>query len=371
MGAFNQLGGKVREKNAKRVFCICDAGVKSTGMADRVKNILNKEGIDAQIYDGVLPDTPNRVVEEAGEKANAFEADMILGIGGGSSLDTAKAVTVLRDNPAPVSQYYISNGGSFKWITPLVLIPTASGTGSEVTLMSVIHDADSDAKEAVMRSADLAIVDPELTVTVPPEITASTALDALAHAIEAYTSLGHSPNSDMQALEAIRLIGEYLVPAYTDGQNMEARSSLAFASNIAGMAFNDASVHFGHAAAHELGIRFHIPHGVACALTLPVVIHFVADIMPERIRKIAEVFGMKHAEESTDVETENYVITSIMDLMRTVSIRSLKERGLKREQVMGCARGAVEKNAFIVASPRKVTVPVMEKLLEQMYMMYE
>lgn len=370
-GALSELGEKAKEMDVKHVFCICDAGVKSTGMADRIRDILAKEGIDTCVFDGVLPDAPNRIVEEAGKIANDFLADMILGIGGGSSLDTAKSVAVLRDNPAPISQYYLSKGGKFQMNTPLVLIPTASGTGSEVTAMSVIHDEHSNAKEAVMRPADLAIVDPELTVTAPPGITAATALDALAHAVEAYTSLGHSPNSDMQALEAIRLIGEYLVPAYTDGSNMEARTKLAFASNIAGMAFNDASVHFGHAAAHELGIRFHIPHGVACALTLPVVIHFSADVMPERIRKIAEALGMKNAAGVTADEAETFAIATITDLMRTVKVRSLKEQGLKKEEVMGCARGAVEKNAFIVASPKEVTIPVMEKLLEEMYVMYE
>ena len=237
--------------------------------------------------------------------------------------------------------------------------------------MSVIHDEHSDAKEAVMRPGDLAIVDPELTVTAPPGVTASTALDAMSHAVEAYTSAGHTPNSDMQALEAIRLIHDNLKTAYEDGKNLEARTNLAFASNIAGMAFNDASVHFGHAAAHELGIRFHMPHGVACALTLPEVVHFAGDVMPDRVKKIAEALGMKDAAKSTAAEGEKYAIGRIKDLMKAVGIKSMKEQGLTLEDVKSCAKGAVEKNAFIAASPKEVTVPVMEKLLEEMYALYE
>lgn len=370
-GALEQLGTKAKELKATHVFCICDAGVRTTGMADHVKDILEKEGIETCIFDGVLPDAPNEMVEEAGRKANGFGADMVLGIGGGSSLDTAKSVAVLCDNPAPLSQYYLSQGGTFQMKTPLVLIPTASGTGSEVTIMSVIHDEHSDAKEAVMRPGDLAIVDPELTVTAPPGVTASTALDAMSHAVEAYTSAGHTPNSDMQALEAIRLIHDNLKTAYEDGKNLEARTNLAFASNIAGMAFNDASVHFGHAAAHELGIRFHMPHGVACALTLPEVVHFAGDVMPDRVKKIAEALGMKDAAKSTAAEGEKYAIKSIKDLMKAVGIKSMKEQGLTLEDVKSCAKGAVEKNAFIAASPKEVTVPVMEKLLEEMYALYE
>lgn len=371
VGALEQLGKKAKEMKASRAFCVCDAGVRMTGIADQVKDILEKEEIAVFIFDGVLPDAPNDMVEGAGKLANDFGADLILGIGGGSSLDTAKAISVLCDNPAPISQYYLSKGGVFKMETPLVLIPTSSGTGSEVTIMSVIHDAVSDAKEAVMRPANLAIVDPLLTVTAPPAVTAATALDALSHAIEAYTSAGHTPNSDMQALEAIRLIRRNLAQAYTNGGNVEARTNLAFASNIAGMAFNDASVHMGHAAAHELGIRFHIPHGVACALVLPEVIHFVADVMPERVRMIAQAVGMRTALSGTDQEAETYVINSIINLMRASGIKSLKAQGIPLEQVKSCAKGAVEKNGFIAASPKPVTVEIMETILEEMYFMYE
>ncbi|MCD8152935.1 MAG: iron-containing alcohol dehydrogenase [Clostridiales bacterium] len=371
VGAIEMLGERAAAMNAKHVFCVCDTGVRMTGLIDRICKILEQEKIEVTVFDEVLPDAPNDVVERAGELANLAEADMVLGVGGGSSLDTAKAVSVLCDNPAPISDYYLSNNGTFQIRTPLVLIPTASGTGSEVTIMSVIHDGASDAKEVVMRHADLAIVDPELTATAPPAVTAATALDAMSHAVEAYTSSGHSPNSDMQALTAIRLIARNLETAYRDGDNMEARTNLSFASNLAGMAFNDASVHFGHAAAHELGIRFHMPHGVACALTLPVVICFAKGVMPERVVQIAKALGMSQTEESDTQKACQFAVREVTRLMRAVGIRSMRGQGITLEQAVSCAKGAVEKNGFIAYSPKPVTTETMKDLLEQMYRIYQ
>lgn len=367
VGALNNMNTIVKDFSAGKVFIVCDQGVKSTGVINRITSMLENEHIKTSVFDNVMPDAPADIVNEAGLFANDFEADLIVGIGGGSSLDTAKAVAVLRDNPAPISLYYLSNGKVPEKKTPLILIPTASGTGSEVTIMSVIHDYETDAKEAVFRAADYAIVDPELTITVPKSVTAATALDALSHAIEAYTSLTHNPKSDILALEAIKLIMDNLETAYEDGNNIEAKTNLSFASNLAGMAFNDGGVHFGHAAAHEFGIQFHMPHGVACALTLPEVVRVTAEVMPERIKKIAEILGCKN---SCEIEASKYVITRLIKMMKKVRIKSLKEQGISLENAVACAKGAVEKNGFIVASPMPVSVEVMKELIENMYQTY-
>ena len=370
-GALEQLGTKAKELKATHVFCICDAGVRTTGMADHVKDILEKEGIETCIFDGVLPDAPNEMVEEAGRKANEFGADMVLGIGGGSSLDTAKSVAVLCDNPAPLSGYYLSQGGTFQMKTPLVLIPTASGTGSEVTIMSVIHDEDTDAKEFVLRPADLAIVDPKLTISAPPGVTAATGLDALSHAIESYTTNCGNPKAEVLALHAMKLIAANLEKAYKDGSDLEARSNLSLASNFAGMSFNDASVHFGHAAAHEMGIRFHMPHGVACAISLPEVIEFSADVIPEKTVKIARALGVDIPPHTDGTDAGRMAADKVRELMRAVGIKSLKEQGISREEVLACAEGAVNKNWFVICALKKVTVEVMRKELGKMYDNYQ
>ena len=371
-GAIKQLGEKIKEMHAGRVFCICDGGIEKTGVIQQVQQILQEAGADSLVYNKVSPDAPFEMVEKAGEAARKYAADMVLGIGGGSSLDTAKAVAVLCDNLPPLSQYYEAYRKSeISKETPLILIPTLSGTGSEVTNISVIHDKVSGAKETVIRSADLAIIDPELTVTAPPKITASAALDAMLHAVEAYTSAGHSPYSDLQALKAIQLIYENLVPAFTDGTDMEARANLAFASNIAGMSFQNASVHVGHAAAHEIGLQFHMPHGEACALVLPEVLVYMAEIVPERARRIAEVLGMKHVEACTIAEIRKYILEQVQELLRAVKIESFRARGITLAQLKNCAGAAVEKNAFIKMAPVTVSVSVMEKLLEEMYSLYE
>lgn len=366
-GSLNDIGDMAKKFSASKAFIVCDQGVKRTGVIDRILSLLANEEIKASVYDGVLPDAPANMVNEAGLFANDFGADLIIGIGGGSSLDTAKAVVVLRDNPPPISLYYLSNKGKHEKKTPLILIPTAAGTGSEVTIMSVIHDYDTDAKEAVFRAADYAIVDPELTVTAPKSVTAATALDALSHAIEAYTSLTHNPKSDVLALEAIKLIMENLETAYANGEDIRARTNLSLASNLAGMAFNDAGVHFGHAVAHEFGIQFHLPHGVACALTLPEVIRVTAEVMPDRGKKIADILGYT---QDCKIDASKYVINEIISLMKKMEIKSLRDQNISVEQAKKCAKGAVEKNGFIVASPIEVTVDTMERIIEKMYIAY-
>jgi alcohol dehydrogenase len=370
-GAVNQIGEKAKEFKVKRVFCICDKGVKDTGIVGEIINSLNKEQIESSLFSDVIADAPDSMVNEAGKLANSFEADLVIGIGGGSSLDTAKAVTVLLDNPLPISNYYASAGGSFKAFTPLILIPTSSGTGSEVTLVSVIHDHITDAKEGVFRSADLAIVDPELTLSVPPHVTAATGMDALSHAIESYTTNIENPKADILSLAAIELIVNNLELAYKDGTNIEARSALAFASNIAGMAFNDSSVHFGHCAAHEFGIKYHIPHGAGCALSLPEVIRFSSDVQPEKVKKIAKALGLKNTENISALEAGEQAANKLRELMKIVGIKSLKELGISREDAVACAGGAVNKNWFVICSPKIVDVNIMGRLIGEMYDNYQ
>lgn len=366
-----ETGKKVKEFHGKNVMCIFDKGVESSGIADRIVQNIESEGLTVFRYDKVLPDAPKEIIHEAGQFAKEHNIDTIVGIGGGSSLDTAKAVAILADNPMPISNYYPANGGIFQSKAKLILLPTASGTGSEVTVMSVIHDEDTDAKEFVLRPADLAIVDPVLTVSAPPAVTAATGLDALSHAIESYTTNCGNPKADILALHAVKLIAENLEKAYRDGSNLEARTNLSLASNFAGMAFNDASVHFGHAAAHEMGIRFHMPHGVACAISLPEVIEFSADIIPEKTVNIARALGVDMPDGIRGVTAGRLAAAKVRELMRTVGIKSLKEQGISMEEVLACAEGAVTKNWFVICALKEITADVMREELRRMYENYQ
>ena len=313
-----EIGSKVKEFHGTKVLCIYDKGVELSGIAEKIIRKIEDAGIDVYTFDKVMQ----------------FGTD------------------------------YIKK-------TKLILIPTASGTGSEVTTISVIHDEDTDAKETVLRSADMAIVDPVLTISAPPHITAASGMDALSHAIESFTTNCGNPKSDILALHAMRLIIENIEDAYVDGQNLEARTKLSLGSNFAGIAFNDASVHFGHAAAHEMGIRFHMPHGIACAITLPEVIMFSADVAPEKIYMIAEAIGIKDTEKISVETTAKLAAEKIRNLMRKLNIKTLKEQGYSREEIVSCAKAAVEKNWFVSCALKPVNVETMAQLLGKMYDNYQ
>ncbi len=371
-GAIAQTAEKAAELGGTKALCIYDKGVEMTGIAGRITALLKANGIGTVVFDEVQPDAPDSVVNKAGQLAQDEKVDLVIGIGGGSSLDTAKAATVLAENPLPITQYLPSGGNkAFKSTIPLILIPTAAGTGSEVTIMAVVHDETKQTKEGVLRAASLAIVDPELTLTLPAHITAATGLDALTHAVESLSTNCGNPKAEVLSLAATKLIAENLEKAYRDGSDIEARTHLSFASNIAGMAFTEASVHIGHAAAHEFGIQFHMQHGVACALTLPEVITFAADIIPDKTKKIAEALGVRLPDGISGADAGELAAARIRELLRRLNIPSLKAQGISREDAVACAHGAVAKNWFVVCALKPVTDEVMAEQIGRMYDNYQ
>ena len=237
--------------------------------------------------------------------------------------------------------------------------------------MAVIHDEEAHTKDSVLRAATLAIVDPELTMTVPKNITAITGFDTLSHAVEAYTTNCTNPKADILTLEVMRLIINNLETAYNDGSNLEARTNLSLASNLAGMAFNDALLHFGHAVAHEFGGVFHMPHGVACALTIPEVIKFSSDVAPERTMKIAEALGVDIPNGATAAEVGELAAAKVRHLMKKLEIKSLKEQGISRESAVNCAEGAIAHNPFINCALKPIDPPALEVLIQQIYDNYQ
>ncbi len=371
-GSSAMTADKVKELGGTKALCIYDKGVEMTGIASKIVTLLRDNGIEVVIFNEVMPDAPDALVNKAGQLAQDEKVDIVVGIGGGSSLDTAKAATVLVENPLPITQYLPSTGKEYKSTIPLILIPTASGTGSEVTIMAVVHDETHHTKEGILRAASLAIVDPELTVSVPPHITAATGFDALSHAIESLSTNCGNPKAEVLALAATKIIAENLEKACADGSDIEARTQLSFASNIAGMAFTEASLHIGHAAAHEFGIQFHMQHGVACALTLPEVITFAAELIPEKIKKIAEALGVKLPENIGSAEAGELAAAKIREMMRRLNIPSLKAQGISREDAVACAHGAIMKNWFATAcSLKPVTDEVMAEQIGKMYDNYQ
>lgn len=371
-GAVMKLGEKIREMGASRVFCVYDRGVKLAGISDQVIKVLAESRIETAVYDRVQADPADVIVDEAAEAARQAHMEAVVGIGGGSSLDVAKAVAILLKNPGCIGDYYAGEK-PFSEKAPLILIPTTSGTGSEVTPMAVITDTKKQVKQTVLSAADLAVVDPELTLTVPPHVTAMTGFDVFSHAVEAYTAnAGYgNPMSDVLAEKAMELVSGYLEAAYLNGSDRTARNYLSMASNFAGIAFAASSVHIGHAAAHELGAKFHIPHGALCALTLPETVRFVSEAVPEKVTGIARAMKLCLPEGMEGREAAEAAAEELRKRMKKMGIKSLKEYGLKREDVIACAKGAVENNWFVICAPKQVDERVMAEYLGQMYDHYE
>ncbi|HET6873092.1 MAG TPA: iron-containing alcohol dehydrogenase [Sporolactobacillaceae bacterium] len=293
-GSLSQLLPEIEKHQAKNILIVTDPLLNQIGLVNRITDPLNEKGYTYTIYTDVVPEPPL----ETGEKLVAFAReghfDLVIGLGGGSALDLAKLAAVLAAHEGPVENYLNLTGT--KTLTkkglPKILIPTTSGTGSEVTNIAVLSLATT--KDVVTHDfllADAAIVDPELTLTVPPRVTAATGVDALTHAIEAYVSVNASPTTDGLALQAIRLISQSLRTAVKNGQDQAARTKMSEGSYIAGLAFFNAGVAGVHALAYPLGGQFHIPHGESNAVLLPYVMGYIRQSCKKRMADILEALG--------------------------------------------------------------------------------
>ncbi|MCL6478392.1 MAG: iron-containing alcohol dehydrogenase [Peptococcaceae bacterium] len=367
-GASDQTGVKVRELGCGKVICITDKGIKNAGIADEVVKNLEAAGIEVVQYDGIMPDPTDWVIEECATVARNESVDGVVAVGGGSVMDAAKGVNILLTNPPPISQYYGVNVPQ-KAGRALVLLPTTAGTGSEVTCISVVTDSRNNKKVGVIGAncmATLAIVDPALTVKSPPSLTASTGMDVFSHAAEALTSAEANPVSDILAEKAIALTTQYLPLAVKDGTDIKARTHMSLASMIAGIAFNDAKPHLGHAIAHTLGARLHIPHGIACALALPGVIEYVADAVPDKVRSIGRAMGLRLEDGMPAQEVGKEVANAIKTLSASVGIPTMKDLNIEKSSLDAVIPNVLKDDcAFFI--PKQTAPDTVAALLYDVY----
>jgi len=363
-----RAGMKLKELGCTRVLFVYDQGIKKAGIPDRVIKNTQALGIKVSVYEGVLADPPDYIVEEAAEIGRREQVDGVVGIGGGSSMDTAKVVNILLTNPSPISRY-MGFGGTMKPGKTLVLIPTTAGTGSEVTNMAVLTDSRTGRKGGPANNllrATLAIVDPMLTVGMPPSVTAETGMDAFSHAAEAVTSGQANPMSDILGEKAISLVCKYLPRAVKNGSDIEARTNMSFAAMAAGYAFNDAITHIGHSIGHTLGAMFHVPHGNACAVALPEIMEFVAEKTPAGIRRVGMAMGLKTDDSVSPIEAGIKVRDAIRALNKEIGIKTLKQLNIGESALPEIAtRGVTEGPAMF--SPRKINIDDLLKILQKAY----
>ncbi|MES9785118.1 iron-containing alcohol dehydrogenase, partial [Bacillus thuringiensis] len=328
----NSLGklGEQSKKLGKRAFIVTDTIMEKLGYVEKCIQQLNKKSITVSTYNKVDAEPTNIHVLEALSLCKEEKCDFIIGIGGGSCIDAAKAVAVLYTNGGEVEDYVQKDIEIENNPLPLIAIPTTSGTGSEVTSVAVITNKKTDVKMMMKHPSfipKVAIIDPVLTSSLPPQITAATGIDALCHAIEAYISKVSQPLTDVLALSAIESIMKHLRIAYEDGRNMEAREAMMIASLQAGIAFSNASVTLVHGMSRPVGALFHVPHGISNAILLPTVLEFTKTSAMKRLAKIGRSLN-KDLYSNSDEEVADYTLGEIKKLCFDLRIPNLKEYGI-------------------------------------------
>ena len=337
-GALGTTGDVAKELGLTKVLVVTDENVEKLGYIQKVIDGLKAAGIATVLFNRCEMDAPDYTVQAGADLAKTEAVDGIIGIGGGSVLDTAKAISTLAANSVNVATLLDFSRKMMPLENPslkLILIPTTSGTGSESTIIAVISDTNNHEKIGAITPPSFAIVDPELTLGMPKAITVYTGMDALSHVCEALTSVQPNPHSDILCYDTIERITKWLPIAAADSMNLEARENLALASNNAGIAFNDAMVHLGHAIAHAMGATFHIPHGIACALVTPVILELTAPVYPEKVRKIGACMGLTiTASDPQAIGRE--VADTLRHFQKQLGIPTLPDLNITREQIIGC-----------------------------------
>ncbi len=366
-GSSKKLGSLAAGMGARKALVVYDKGVKAAGIVDGLIESLQSVGIETVEFDGVLPNPPDTMVEKAAQIARSANVDIIVACGGGSSIDSAKAINILLANPSPINQYDGINTVPAPG-KPLIAIPTTAGTASEVTAFSIITDTVRKKKMVIggqFVGATLALADPLLTVGMPPKITSSTGLDALTHAVEAYVSKAAMIPTDVLALKAIELIVKNLQTATRDGSNVEARSAMLLGSMMAGFAFNSAVLGLVHSIAHPLSAHFDLPHGVANAIGLPYVMEYNAVEVPARFKDIAVAMGIDVTGMS-DAAAAQAAVDLVKSLNRDLDVPTLKECGITRDMFDRIADDALVEVSTLF-NPREPTKEDVLAILDKAY----
>jgi alcohol dehydrogenase class IV len=356
-GATGKTAGLVAQFGAGRVLLVTDRGVRAAGLTKAAEESLSAAGIHLTIFEDVVADPPSHVIESAAELCRRENIDAVLSIGGGSALDTAKLVAYLAKTPDRLDDIYgvgLAKGQRL----PLLLAPTTAGTGSEVTPISIVTTPTTEKKGVVSPCLlpDWAILDPLLTLGLPPAVTAATGIDAMVHAIESYTSANRkNPLSDQLARQALSLLSSNIRTAYADGQNLEARSNMLFGSMLAGMAFANAPVAAVHALAYPIGAIFHVPHGLSNALVLNQVLRFN---LPQALELYAELAPLivPSATGGSAEARANIFVREMASICRDCQVPpSLAAVGIGEEHLPMLAEGAMKQTRLLVNNPREVS----------------
>ncbi|WP_278561474.1 lactaldehyde reductase [Collinsella tanakaei] len=358
-GAIAEIPGELQRRGCKKVFVCTDPDLVKFGVAAKVTDLLDEAGIAYSVYSDIKPNPTIQNVTDGVEAFKAAEADSIVTIGGGSAMDTAKAIGVIITNPE------FADVRSLEGVAPTknhavftIAVPTTAGTAAEVTINYVITDVEKVRKFVCVDTNDapeVAVVDPEMMATMPAGLTASTGMDALTHAIEGYTTKGAWEMSDMFHLKAIELISKNLRDAVAEAKSGvpgSGREGMALAQYIAGMGFSNVGLGVDHSMAHTLSAHFDTPHGVACAMLLPIAMEFNKPVVTERLAKVAVAMGVDTTGMSTD-EAADAAIAAVKQLSVDVNIPTVCE-AITEDELDTLTKDAMA-DACFPGNPREAT----------------
>lgn len=368
VGTVSQVAEIMNEAGYKNAFVVYDQGVKSAGIVDKVLASLDGAGIAYATFDKVIPDPPDDMMEEGFAACSEAKSDCVIGVGGGSTIDTAKAINFMRFNPPPILQYADPNKPA-KRALGLITIPTTAGTGSELSDGIVVTDSKTEDK-IPMRGPDAmseyTILDPELMLGMPPGLTMLTGLDVMAHAVESYTTVIGNLMKNQLSEKVIEIVYKWLPVAVKDGGNLEARSYMAIASSLGGFALAQGGTNAAHTYAHAFGSKFGTPHGAGCAIAEPYVLEFNAVAIPEKTKKIGEIIGATFTGSETPEEIGAITRDAFIKFRDIdVGMKPASEFGVDRsrvDEIVDFADGDI----FVQINPRPMNRDDLAGLFEKM-----
>lgn len=367
IGAVSVLPEMLRKYGLSKIMIVYDAGVKAAGIAEKVIAQIEQADVSYVVFDDVIPNPTNEVVETAAKLAKAENVDGFVAVGGGSSIDTAKAVNVLMTNPGSIGEYGGMNMVKNPCL-PLIAIPTTAGTSSEITNVSALIDTEKVVKYVVIDNNIVAsdvIADPEFTRTAPAGVTAATGMDAITHAVESYISNMANPLTKYNSLKSLEILYNHVERVVENGNDMEAREQMMLGCIIAGFGFSNANLGFVHAIAHTLSAHFGLAHGMANACVLPYVTAFNSEAVPEAMVELAKAIGL---ETSGDLEKDRLLLSdALLELTKKLKIKTLSEQGIEKKDFEMLAEDVL-KEPVLGFNPRQgVTKEDVIAILEQAY----
>jgi len=369
IGAIGSLGQEARRLGMSRPMVVTDRGIAGAGILDEAMAPLRAAGLDPVVFDEVRANPPIALVDRGAELYGSERCDGLIGLGGGSSIDTAKGIGVVAAHGGSIRDYEYGGTPIEFRIPPLVAVPTTAGTGSEVTLWAVITDPDRQIKFNVGGTANIApwvaVIDPALTVGLPPEVTAGTGMDALAHAVECYTMAYAQPVTDAVALQAIDYVSRYLRAAYEEPADLEARYHMSLGAMLAGMSYGTESAGAAHAMSQSAGGVHDVPHGTLTGRLLGPVVEFNHVAAPERFADVARAMG-KDARSGGPLDAAELAVEEVYRLTDDLRMASLQDLGFAEEEIPHLAKIAFE-DPQTVGNPRELDLGSYEEIYRRAF----